>query len=63
VHLISNVNGNKVSVFVTTSNQGWMDLGILLSEYLDRLIGVNIDLTFDAKSGFSFDFEKFMTEP
>jgi hypothetical protein len=62
VHLITNVNGNKVSVFVTTSNQSWMDLGILLSEYLDRLLGVDIDLSFDAKNGFSFDFEKFVTD-
>ena len=59
IHLNTIVTGNKVSLFVTTSNQGWIDLGILASEFFDRILGVNIDLKADVKVGFNFDFEKF----
>ena len=63
IHLITSLNANKVSLFVTTSNEAWMELGLLASEFLDKILGVQINLTADVRVNFSFDFDKFVTDP
>lgn len=60
IHFMTNVSGNKLSLFITTSNDLLIQIGELCSEYLDRILGTPFDLYYYTKHEFNFDVSKFI---
>ena len=55
IHLITSVSGNTVTIFVTTSYQELIELGISHSQFLDQAISQEISMNAEVYYGFNFD--------
>lgn len=63
VSFITNVNNNVFSLFITTSNQGLIELVEVMADFFDSIVrhGINGKIDFDFR--FNFDFQKFISDP
>ena len=59
-HLMTNVNGKKLNIFITSSNDLLVELGVLYSEFLDRVLGAPFDAYASIKYNFNVDIPKFL---
>lgn len=60
IHVITNVSGNKLNIFVTTSNELLTEVGELVSEYVDRILSSPFDFFCHFKHQFTIDIPKML---
>ena len=60
IHMITNVAGNKLNIFVTTSNELLIQVGELISQYVDKILSQPFDFFCQFKHQFNLDIPKLL---
>lgn len=61
-NILTNVIDSNLNVFITTNYKDIIDLGILFSDFLDRLLGSKTEAKVDIKHSFTLEINKFLTK-
>lgn len=60
IHIITNVADAKLNIFVTTSNEALIELGLLTADFVDQVLGNKLEAKVEFKHEFCIDINKFI---
>ena len=62
VSFITSVNNNVFNLFITTGNQGLVELVEMFADYFDQVLKSPVNGKIQGSFKFDFDFEKFISD-